>query len=74
MLPWLLCYPLSCPGRQRPERGPSVRARTPGSCGTAAQRLQGAGEDYYCFDWFLCFKQTPLEQMKLPPEAKVGEK
>lgn len=30
---------------------------TPGSCGTAKQRMEAKSEDQYCLDWFLCFKK-----------------
>lgn len=30
----------------------------PGSCGAAGERLAGVGENEYCLDWFLCFKQS----------------
>jgi peroxiredoxin (alkyl hydroperoxide reductase subunit C) len=52
--------------------GDDVILPAPGSCLGAAQRVQGAGDDYYCLDWFLCFKKLPLAQLNLPAEAKVG--
>jgi peroxiredoxin (alkyl hydroperoxide reductase subunit C) len=33
----------------------------PGSCGAASERVQGAGADYYCLEWFLCLKKCPHE-------------
>ncbi|MFO7948188.1 MAG: peroxiredoxin [Armatimonadota bacterium] len=39
------------------ELGEDVIVPPPGSCGTADERVTGAGEDYYCLDWFLCFKE-----------------
>jgi len=46
--------------------GEDVIIPPPNSCGLAEQRVQGAGSDYYCLDWFLCFKKMPKEQLKLP--------
>jgi peroxiredoxin (alkyl hydroperoxide reductase subunit C) len=31
----------------------------PGSCGLAQERVEKSGDDYYCLDWFLCFKKSP---------------
>jgi len=39
--------------------GDDVIIPTPGSCGTATERMEGAGEEYYCLDWFLCLKKDP---------------
>lgn len=39
------------------EIGDDVIVPPPGSCGAAKERVEGAGEDYYCLDWFLCFKK-----------------
>jgi peroxiredoxin (alkyl hydroperoxide reductase subunit C) len=30
---------------------------TPGSCGTAKERMASQDEKMYCLDWFLCFKK-----------------
>ncbi|MFA5482491.1 MAG: peroxiredoxin [Bacilli bacterium] len=30
---------------------------TPGSCGSAKERMEDKAEDKYCLDWFLCFKR-----------------
>jgi len=30
----------------------------PGSCGAANDRMENIGENMYCLDWFLCFKQS----------------
>lgn len=30
----------------------------PGTCGTAADRMNSVGENMYCLDWFLCFQQS----------------
>ncbi len=37
--------------------GDEVIIPAPGSCGTASERVKGAGEDYHCLDWFLCLKK-----------------
>ena len=54
--------------------GQDVIVPPPGSCGAAAARVQGAGPDYYCLDWFLCFKKLPLDQLKLPAGVTVAGK
>ena len=46
--------------------GDDVIVPPPGSCGAAADRVANAGQDYYCLDWFLCFKKLPASQLKLP--------
>ncbi len=30
---------------------------TPGSCGTAKERMESKANDQYCLDWFMCFKK-----------------
>jgi peroxiredoxin (alkyl hydroperoxide reductase subunit C) len=30
----------------------------PGTCGAARERMERGGENLYCLDWFLCFKQS----------------
>jgi peroxiredoxin (alkyl hydroperoxide reductase subunit C) len=35
----------------------------PGSCGSAKDRVEKAGDDYYCLDWFMCFKKLPKDQL-----------
>ena len=37
--------------------GDEVIVPPPGSCGQAAERVEGAGDDYRCLDWFLCLKK-----------------
>jgi len=37
--------------------GDDVIVPPPGSCGQAKERVEGAGEDYQCLDWFLCLKK-----------------
>lgn len=41
------------------ELGDDVIIPPPGSCGTAKDRVNGAGDDYECLDWFLCLKKCP---------------
>lgn len=41
------------------EIGDDVIIPPPGSCGSAKERVEGAGEDYDCLDWFLCLKKCP---------------
>ena len=40
--------------------GDEVIVPPPGSCGQAEERVEGAGEDYRCLDWFLCLKKLDL--------------
>jgi peroxiredoxin (alkyl hydroperoxide reductase subunit C) len=39
--------------------GDDVIVPPPGSCGQAAERVEDAGDDYYCLDWFMCLKKCP---------------
>jgi len=39
--------------------GEDVIIPPPGSCGSAKERVEKAGEDYTCLDWFLCLKKCP---------------
>jgi peroxiredoxin (alkyl hydroperoxide reductase subunit C) len=39
--------------------GEDVIIPPPGSCGSAQERVDNAGADYQCLDWFLCLKQYP---------------
>ena len=41
------------------EPGDEVIIPPPGSCGTAKERVEEAGEDYHCLDWFICLKKDP---------------
>jgi peroxiredoxin (alkyl hydroperoxide reductase subunit C) len=59
-------HKVSTPANWQP--GEDVIVPPPGSCGAAATRVAEAGKDYYCLDWFLCFKKISKEQLKLPPE------
>ena len=46
---------IATPADWRP--GEEVIVPPPGSCGTAKERVEGAGKDYRCIDWYLCFKK-----------------
>jgi peroxiredoxin (alkyl hydroperoxide reductase subunit C) len=50
-------HKVATPAAWRP--GDKVIIPPPGSCGTAAERVAGAGKDYECLDWFLCLKPLP---------------
>ncbi|MEN6427842.1 MAG: peroxiredoxin [Phycisphaerales bacterium] len=39
--------------------GDDVIIPPPGSCGSAKERVEKAGSDYRCLDWFLCLKKCP---------------
>ncbi len=39
--------------------GDDVIIPPPGSCGSAKDRVEAAGKDYECLDWFLCLKKCP---------------
>ena len=39
--------------------GDDVIVPPPGSCGTAKERVDRAGDDYVCLDWFMCLKKCP---------------
>ena len=43
--------------------GDDVIVPPPGSCGTAKERVENAGDDYYCLDWFMCFKKLPKDKL-----------
>lgn len=46
---------VACPANWRP--GDDVIIPTPGSCGTAKERMESHEEGKKCLDWFLCFKK-----------------
>ncbi|NLO07515.1 MAG: peroxiredoxin [candidate division WS1 bacterium] len=48
------------------EPGDDVIIPPPGSCGTAETRVEGAGDDYYCLDWFLCLKKLAESEIAVP--------
>lgn len=37
--------------------GDDVIVPPPGSCGVAKDRVEKAGDGYYCLDWFMCFRK-----------------
>ncbi len=39
--------------------GDDVILPPPGSCGAAKERVERAGKDYRCLDWFLCLTSCP---------------
>jgi len=46
---------VATPADWRP--GDDVIVPPAGSCGTAKERMDGADEDVYCLDWFMCLKK-----------------
>lgn len=46
---------VATPANWRP--GNDVIIPTPGSCGTAKERMESKSDDQYCLDWFMCFKR-----------------
>lgn len=46
---------VATPADWRP--GDDVIIPTPGSCGTAKERMETQDDDKYCLDWFMCFKR-----------------
>ncbi len=46
---------VATPANWRP--GDDVIIPTPGSCGTAKERMESKSADQYCLDWFMCFKR-----------------
>lgn len=44
------------------EPGDDVIVPPPGSCGTAAERVEKPGKDVRCLDWFMCFKKLPKDK------------
>ncbi len=45
--------------------GDDVIIPPPGSCGVAKERVEKAGDGYYCLDWFMCFKKLSKENLNL---------
>jgi len=52
-------YGIATPANWQP--GDEVIVPPPGSCGAAKERVEQAGDDYRCLDWFLCLKKLPAE-------------
>jgi peroxiredoxin (alkyl hydroperoxide reductase subunit C) len=51
-------HKIATPANWQP--GDEVIVPPPGSCGQAKERVEGAGDDYHCLDWFLCLKKLDL--------------
>lgn len=47
---------IATPANWKP--GEDVILPPPGSCNSAKERMESVGENIYCLDWFLCFKQS----------------
>jgi len=54
-------YKIATPADWQP--GDDVIIPPPGSCGAAKERVDNAGTDYKCLDWFLCLKKLPKEMV-----------
>ena len=50
-------HQIATPANWQP--GDDVIIPPPGSCGSAKERVDKAGDDYECLDWFLCLKKCP---------------
>ncbi len=50
-------YGVATPADWQP--GEEVIIPPPGSCGSAKERVDEAGDEYRCQDWFLCLKDDP---------------
>lgn len=50
-------YQVATPANWVP--GEDVIVPPPGSCGAAKERVESAGKDVKCLDWFLCLKKDP---------------
>jgi peroxiredoxin (alkyl hydroperoxide reductase subunit C) len=55
-------FDVALPADWRP--GERVIVPTPGSCGTAKERMEGAEEGVECVDWFFCLKELPEGQVE----------
>jgi hypothetical protein len=64
-----LCHSCATPADWQP--GDDVIVPSPGSCGTAKERMEKPDPDAYALDWFMTFKKLPLEKLNLPPAAQV---
>jgi len=53
-------FKIATPANWKP--GEDVIIPPPGSCGTAKERVEKAGDDYKCLDWFLCLKKSPVKK------------
>ena len=50
-------YKIATPANWQPSD--DVIVPPPGSCGAAKERVEKAGADYTCLDWFMCLKKCP---------------
>lgn len=50
--------------------GKDVIIPPPGSCGSAAERMQQSGQGYVAQDWFFSFKPLPARELMLPPSMR----
>ncbi len=50
-------YKIATPVNWQP--GDDVIVPPPASCGSARERVEKAGTEYKCLDWFLCLKEDP---------------
>ena len=57
-------FKVATPANREP--GDDVIIPPPGSCDAAKKRVDNAGKNYKCLDWFLCFKKLDLSTLKLP--------
>ncbi len=55
-------FKIATPANWQP--GEDVIVPPPGSCGVAKERVDKAGEGYYCLDWFMCLKKCPARGEK----------
>ncbi len=53
-------HQIATPANWQP--GDDVIVPPPGSCGSARERVEKAGEDYQCLDWFICLKKCPKDK------------
>ena len=63
---------VATPADWRP--GDDVILPTPGSCGTAKERVESKDADLICYDWFLCFKKDKPSKAKKAPVKKASAK
>jgi peroxiredoxin (alkyl hydroperoxide reductase subunit C) len=61
-------YGVATPADWQP--GEEVIVPPPGTTANAEARVQGAGEEYRCVDWYLCFK--PLPQLRRSEQESLG--
>jgi peroxiredoxin (alkyl hydroperoxide reductase subunit C) len=50
--------------------GDDVILPAPGTCNSAAERIEKIKEDTYCIDWFLCFKQSGTDTSEVSGEPE----